>query len=64
MVEHQLLRMQYCMCTNVLGEEDNSGGNEDVPNETTSVADSPVRLMDSDPLAFHVLPSAVTADGE
>ena len=52
------------MFINLLGEVDNSGDNDDEPNETAHAADSTVvRLMDSDPLAFHVLPSTVTADG-
>ena len=49
--------------TYILGEVGNSGVNDDVSNEPSSVANSTVRIMDSDPLAFHVLPSTVSADG-
>ena len=49
------------------GEENNSedsSGNEDHHNETAHTTDNIVRLLDTDPIVFHALPSTVSADGE
>lgn len=44
--------------------EDNDDDDDDHNDTTHTAADNTVRLLDSDPLVLHVLPSTVSADGE
>ena len=52
------------ICINVLDESSTSGSIDGVQNETTQAVDSRVRLLETDPLVLHVLPSTVSDDGK
>ena len=48
----------------MLDESSTSGSIDGVQNETTQAVDSRVRLLETDPLVLHVLPSTVSDDGK
>ena len=52
---------KYNTCTDEMGH---SEGNDDAPSQGIHTTDKPVRLLDSDPLVLHALPSTVSADGK
>ena len=50
-------------CDTSIDETDHSEGSDNTPSQGRCTADKPVRLLDSDPIVFHALPSTVSADG-
>jgi len=52
------------VCINILDESGTSGSIDGADNESTQATGSRVRLLDSDPMVLHALPSAVSDDGK